>query len=220
MFRLAQRCIIIQATTINVGQLNRDWFVSKAGLFELEELGAGSVFTPAVAVAKTSAIQIVVQPPNIQFYPQGAEENDEKTLLGCVPKFATVLGVGNLANITSRLMWHMCEKSYNTSAAELSRKLFSRPNPIESSFPSDSSEFGFVSQKTDEDGTITSLDVRPLNIVDAKGPHQHLQVTVNFFSSYEANNLMTITDAHTKRWLEFRKSADNIIKNLEEAAKA
>ena len=220
MFRLVQRCINLQASSMNVAQLNQEWFVAKAGLLKAEE-SAGSVFTPVMAMVKTDRMQLIVQPPNVQFYPQQQEETDSDVILEFVPRFTAVFGVGNLIGITTRFVWQSCELAADEthSTAEVTRRLFAGANPVETQFPNDRAAFGYFVQTTDDSNTQTSLDVRPVDVNDAKGPHQHLQIFVSFASLFVAENLMDIAEDHCKRWPEFRATADSIVGALTERAK-
>ncbi len=215
MFKPVQRCVYVQATSLNAAQLTQDWFVSKAGLVQSKDLLPGSVFTPAAAIVKTAKLQIIVQPPNVLFYPS---TDDRNVLESYVPKFVAVFGAANLLTIGSRFIWHMCElQQTSVNAQDLSRKLFAN-SIFDSNFPTDKSSFGFVARTSVNADTLKTIDVRTVNVNDSKGPHEHFQISMEFTSTIDGTNLSSIANDHCTEWDKHKGEAEAIVDQIEKAA--
>lgn len=203
--------LVIAARHFNPSIFSQLWLV-RNGILGEPEFQAGCVFTDQVANIESGQFGLLVVPPQLQFVPKVAAEDEGKLVVTKVGKIVRTLPHTPYIAVGLNFFWHVEPEDGNVPA--LTRSLFFSPqHRICQLFGSDDARFGAYFSKDVLDCRL-KLDVKPIRRQTGEESKEFVQFAFNFHLDLpqEGNQTVEAIERQLGIWDEARNEATKIVK--------
>lgn len=158
---LVSASVVVAANQFNPTVFSQPWLVRNKFLSE-RDLQAG-LFAPMAANVQTERFVLFVAPPQLQFVPTVAKEEQGSLILAIVGGIIRAIPHTPFSGAGLNFTWHL---SYEREIAAIGRHYFAVPgSPLFAAFDTPDAKYGtFVSKDTL--GCRLQLDIRPIKLND------------------------------------------------------
>jgi hypothetical protein len=206
--------VVIVARQFNPSVFSQLWLV-RNGIVSEGDFVVGSLYSDEVAKIETRRFGLLVIPPQLQFQPRVAVEEEAQLVAGTVGAIIRTLPHTPYAAAGMNFAWHVW--SEDGDMHRLSQALFLRPDgPFSEVFGDcDDAMFGGYFSK-DVLGCRLRLDVKPVDFPSGAGlVQQRLQLAFNFQVGPFGGDAVPVIDEHLHRWEQLKEESLRIVTQIE-----
>ncbi|MBN2295611.1 MAG: hypothetical protein JXM70_24485 [Pirellulales bacterium] len=200
--------VVIAARQFNPSVIGQLWLV-RNGLLGEDDFLQGCYFTDMAVQIKSREFDLMVVPPQCQFSPRVAQDQEQNLLVEKVGTIAKLLSHTPYQAIGLNFTWHLIPE--DTDVHTISREWFYKEDgPLHREFDIENARYGAYMSK-DAWGGRLKLDVKPVSIDREGEKYEIIQFAFNFHRDVvDEENPVACIEQTLRQWNNVRDESSRI----------